>query len=38
MEYLSATNPFDNIVLMINPYIITCKHLFMMVDNSLNNN
>ena len=37
MEYLSAAHAFDYIVLRINPGLITCKNLDMMMDNSLDN-
>ena len=38
MEYLLAANPFDYIVIRINPSLTTCKDLAMMVDNTLDNN
>ena len=37
MEYLSAAQAFDYIVLKINAGLTTCKDLAMMVHNSLDN-
>ena len=38
MQHLSVAQKFEYIVLKINPGLITCKDLAMMVDNSLENN